>query len=59
MPASQPGKTISFTLLRNDVLALAVAKDRSGRAPDFPRLLEGSSQNSHRGRLGFSAALHI
>ncbi|HEY2846013.1 MAG TPA: hypothetical protein VGJ09_20290, partial [Bryobacteraceae bacterium] len=36
MPASQPGKTISFTLLRNDVLALAVAKDPEAVRLIFP-----------------------
>jgi len=30
MPANQPGKTISFALLRSDLLALAVAKDARG-----------------------------
>ena len=30
MPANQPGKTISFALLRRDVLGLAVAKDAQG-----------------------------
>src|SRR6185503_2188287 len=36
MPANQPGKTISFTLLRNDVLALAVAKDAQAVRVIFP-----------------------
>ncbi len=36
MPASQPGKTISFALLRRDVLALAVARDAQGSRMIFP-----------------------
>jgi hypothetical protein len=36
MPASQAGKTISFTLLRRDVLALAVAKDTQAAHTIFP-----------------------
>ena len=36
MPANQAGKTISFTLLRNDVLALAVAKDPQAVRLIFP-----------------------
>lgn len=36
MPASQPGKTISFALLRRDVLALAVARDPQGFRLIFP-----------------------
>jgi hypothetical protein len=36
MPATQPGKTISFSLLRNDVLALAVARDPQGSRVIFP-----------------------
>src|ERR1041385_8115226 len=36
MPASQAGKTISFTLLRRDVLALAVARDAQGARVIFP-----------------------
>jgi hypothetical protein len=36
MPANQPGKTISFTLLRNDVLALAVARDAQAVRVVFP-----------------------
>src|SRR5438552_1448331 len=36
MPANQPGKTISFTLLRNDVLGLAVAKDTQAVRVIFP-----------------------
>ncbi|HSP69353.1 MAG TPA: hypothetical protein VLN48_16620 [Bryobacteraceae bacterium] len=36
MPANQTGKTISFTLLRNDVLALAVARDTQGVRVIFP-----------------------
>ena len=36
MPASQPGKTISFALLRGDVLALAVARDPQGVRVIFP-----------------------
>ena len=36
MAASQPGKTISFSLLRRDVLALAVAKDPQGARVIFP-----------------------
>ena len=38
MPASQPGKTISFTLLRRDVLALAVARDKQAARVVFPGL---------------------
>ncbi|HTM51970.1 MAG TPA: hypothetical protein VL285_24915 [Bryobacteraceae bacterium] len=36
MPASQAGKTISFSLLRRDVLALAVARDPQGSRVIFP-----------------------
>ena len=36
MPASQPGKTISFALLRRDVLALAVARDAQASRLIFP-----------------------
>jgi hypothetical protein len=36
MPASKPGKTISFSLLRRDVLALAVASDPQGSRVIFP-----------------------
>lgn len=36
MPASQAGKTISFMLLRRDVLALAVARDAKGALVIFP-----------------------
>jgi len=36
MPASQPGKTISFSLLRGDVLAMAVARDPQGSRVIFP-----------------------
>jgi hypothetical protein len=36
MPATQPGKTISFSLLRRDVLALAVARDPQGSRVIFP-----------------------
>ena len=36
MPASQPGKTITFTLLRNDVLAMAVARDKQAVRAIFP-----------------------
>ncbi|MBZ5678401.1 MAG: hypothetical protein LAP61_29555 [Acidobacteriia bacterium] len=36
MPASQPGKTISFSLLRRDVLAMAVARDPQGSRLIFP-----------------------
>jgi len=36
MPASQPGKTISFALLRRDVLALAVARDPQASRVIFP-----------------------
>jgi hypothetical protein len=36
MPASQPGKTISFALLRGDVLALAVARDPQASRVIFP-----------------------
>jgi len=36
MPATQAGKTISFSLLRNDVLALAVARDAKGARVVFP-----------------------
>ena len=36
MPASQAGKTISFSLLRRDVLALAVARDPQGSRLIFP-----------------------
>ncbi len=36
MPASQAGKTISFALLRRDVLALAVARDPQASRVIFP-----------------------
>ncbi len=36
MPASQAGKTISFALLRRDVLALAVARDPQAARVIFP-----------------------
>jgi len=36
MPASQAGKTISFSLLRRDVLALAVARDSQASRVIFP-----------------------
>jgi hypothetical protein len=36
MPASQAGKTISFSLLRRDVLALAVTRDPQGSRAIFP-----------------------
>ena len=36
MPATQAGKTISFALLRRDVLALAVARDPLGSRLIFP-----------------------
>jgi hypothetical protein len=36
MPATQAGKTISFSLLRRDVLALAVARDPQGARVIFP-----------------------
>ena len=36
MPASQPGKTISFSLLRRDVLAMAVARDPQASRVIFP-----------------------
>ena len=36
MPASKPGKTISFSLLRRDVLALAVASDPQASRLIFP-----------------------
>jgi hypothetical protein len=36
MPANQPGKTISFSLLRRDVLALAVARDAQASRMVFP-----------------------
>ena len=36
MPANQVGKTISFTLLRRDVLALAVARDAQASRMIFP-----------------------
>ena len=36
MAASQPGKTISFSLLRRDVLALAVARDPQASRVIFP-----------------------
>lgn len=36
MPASQQGKTISFSLLRRDVLALAVARDPQASRLIFP-----------------------
>jgi hypothetical protein len=36
MPATQAGKTISFSLLRNDVLALAVARDAQASRLVFP-----------------------
>ena len=36
MPASQAGKTISFSLLRRDVLALAVARDPQASRVIFP-----------------------
>ena len=36
MPASQAGKTISFSLLRRDVLALAVARDKQASRVIFP-----------------------
>ncbi len=36
MPATQAGKTISFVLLRRDVLALAVARDPQGSRVIFP-----------------------
>jgi hypothetical protein len=36
MPASQPGKTISFYLLRRDVLAMAVARDPQASRVIFP-----------------------
>jgi len=36
MPASQAGKTISFSLLRRDVLAMAVARDPQGSRVIFP-----------------------
>jgi hypothetical protein len=36
MPANQPGKTISFSMLRRNVLALAVAKDAQGARVIFP-----------------------
>jgi len=36
MPASQAGKTISFSLLRRDVLALAVARDAQASRLIFP-----------------------
>lgn len=36
MPASQAGKTISFSLLRRDVLALAVARDAQASRVIFP-----------------------
>jgi len=36
MPANQPGKTISFSLLRNDVLGLAVARDTQASRMVFP-----------------------
>ena len=36
MPANQAGKTISFSLLRNDVLALAVARDAQASRLIFP-----------------------
>jgi hypothetical protein len=36
MPASKPGKTISFSLLRRDVLAMAVASDPQGSRVIFP-----------------------
>lgn len=36
MPASQAGKTISFSLLRRDVLALAVARDPQASRLIFP-----------------------
>jgi len=36
MPATQAGKTISFSLLRRDVLALAVARDPQGSRVIFP-----------------------
>ena len=36
MAASQPGKTISFALLRRDVLALAVARDPQASRVIFP-----------------------
>ena len=38
MPASQPGKTISFALVRRDVLALAVAGDKQAARVIFPGL---------------------
>lgn len=36
MPASQAGKTISFSMLRRDVLAMAVARDPQGSRLIFP-----------------------
>lgn len=36
LPANQPGRTISFSLLRSDVLALAVAKDPQAVRLIFP-----------------------
>ena len=36
MPASQPGKTISFALIRQDVLAMAVARDPQASRLVFP-----------------------
>ncbi len=38
MPSSQPGKTISFGLVRRDVLALAVARDKQAARVIFPGL---------------------
>ena len=59
MPANQAGKTISFLLLRRDVLALAVASDPQGFPPDLPGLLERSAHDSGRRDLGLCPALHI
>ncbi len=38
MPATQPGKTISFALIRRDVLALAVAREKQAARVIFPGL---------------------
>ena len=59
MPASQAGKTISFSLLRRDVLALAVARDPQGSRLIFPGLLERSAHDSNCRDLGLCPALRL
>lgn len=56
MPATQPGKTISFSLLRRDVLALAVARDSQASRVIFPGFWK-EPPDSGRGDLGLGSTL--